>query len=253
MKKSQTMSHRKIGQCCGFTLIELLVVVSIIALLVSILLPALGKAREHARASQCGSNMRQVGIALTTYALQSEDYYPPNVGNCNATWVECLENANVLPAGTLIHSENSPKGLFHCPSTQRMSGYTMLTSYGPTLSYDNKPSATVYGGMIYSFFERDKAKKTNHVTPNSVLVIEKLLHFRSDTVWKHIVPPFASSYDYNLPMYTNKNWNDPVGWSTRGWSVDYRHASTGNFLFTDTHVDRLRGGTHFDANWMPLD
>ncbi len=58
----------------GFTLIELLVVISIIALLISILLPALAAAREQARISLCLSNLRQMGIALNAYAVDEGDY-----------------------------------------------------------------------------------------------------------------------------------------------------------------------------------
>ncbi|MEM9416341.1 MAG: prepilin-type N-terminal cleavage/methylation domain-containing protein [Planctomycetota bacterium] len=61
----------------GFTLIELLVVISIIALLIGILLPALGAARASARDSQSLSNVRQIGsIAMTNYLIDRKDRYP---------------------------------------------------------------------------------------------------------------------------------------------------------------------------------
>jgi prepilin-type N-terminal cleavage/methylation domain-containing protein/prepilin-type processing-associated H-X9-DG protein len=111
----------------AFTLVELLVVIGIIALLVSILLPAVGAAREQSSATKCMSNMRQLGTAAAMYTVETKGFLvPADVQNPSApsptdwsdTWATILVAYKLLPyppdADPLVPA--SFDSVFRCPS-----------------------------------------------------------------------------------------------------------------------------------------
>ncbi len=103
----------------GFTLIELLVVVAIIAILASILFPVFARARERARASQCMSNLRQIGLALQMYLQTTSGSWPTgdhvDIGPGNP-WV--------LVPTSILNKYAKNQAVFWCPNTtQEMRNY----------------------------------------------------------------------------------------------------------------------------------
>jgi|SRR6185369_14811940 prepilin-type N-terminal cleavage/methylation domain-containing protein len=130
-----TKSCRRWGEysACAFTLTELLVVIVIIAILAALLLPALASAKESARRSACLSNLKQIGIAIQTYAQDHYGRIPygptappfshpaefyPSTGS--PTSLLSLRSGAPAGLGLMLKSElaNTPKVLF-CPSSDQ--------------------------------------------------------------------------------------------------------------------------------------
>lgn len=74
----------------GFTLIELLVTISIIAILASLMIPAIGVVRSSARSTQCLSTLRQIGIAFSGYAGDWDDHFPPVKLTATSFWTNIV-------------------------------------------------------------------------------------------------------------------------------------------------------------------
>jgi prepilin-type N-terminal cleavage/methylation domain-containing protein/prepilin-type processing-associated H-X9-DG protein len=217
------MSERTNGGTRGFTLIELLVVVAIISILAAILLPSLQRAKESARAAQCMSNLRQIGIAALAYSSDHNDHSPglsPGLvvmtnpsDHPRARWLDhifayCANNIAVLQC---------PAQRTLWPASYKMAPPYVTPKYAPGYSINQQA-----GGWLSVSSPWGGIPLSRVVNPASKV-------WFADGVWRSDAA-LAEGYAPSLLRFTSAtSASDP-------YPISHRHRGGSNLLFFDGHV-----------------
>ena len=124
MKKTGGRSCPKTLSIKDFTLIELLVVIAIIAILASMLLPVLNKARDSGKSTACISNLKQLGLAMWSYTDDNRGTFPDG-GSATAGTCWDLKLAKYMS-----YSISKGPAVYHCPAGMKSSSWSVPASRG---------------------------------------------------------------------------------------------------------------------------
>jgi prepilin-type N-terminal cleavage/methylation domain-containing protein/prepilin-type processing-associated H-X9-DG protein len=257
----------------AFTLVELLLVVGIVALLVAILLPALGRAREHARRVQCASNLRQVALATIMYANQNGGVMPgvgrwPHQPHDWVYWgltAPYDETDDCALAPYLGRPVN--EAVLRCPSDdweprRRPLFMSGLPPYGYAYSY----SISRFLGNVGA--ERLKLQRVR-ASSKKILFVEEDVRTMEDGMWLDPLvvrvvgrdaldlDPWLESWEpisarHELPRDADDI--PPEGHTTQATATGLFMSRRGNVAFADGHADFVtREFTRRRANVLPLE
>lgn len=213
----------------GFTLVELLVVVALIALLVSVLLPALGRARQQARAAACQANLHNLGLAVCMYADSNRGWLPEwgfmhGGGDARAalSWIDTMSSAY---GGRSQRVRN----LLRCPDDRSPHWTEPLSDRLRQTSYATNFYVTA-GGIDNPLFSRD-GRAYNRldwiVRPASTIFFAELAETGLYALADHVHP---ENWDLYHP--------EEVRYAAQQVSLA-RHTGQACYGLLDGHAERL--------------